>query len=77
MDVLNPWTCSVSDFVNRKSCKGIHLFDYASEMKCRDSNGFVSCICAKCGKGFKADCGVNLGEHGRLIPLYQYGIFYG
>ena len=67
---------SIESLINSKSCRSGHLFDYRSEMKSRDADGLVSCRCARCGKEFKASCGVNLSSFGKLAPLYQYGVMY-
>lgn len=74
--MINYYTASVKDLIEIKTCKDGHLFDYWSEMISRDESGFVHCRCARCGKDFKADCGVNLGKFGRLAPLHQYGAMF-
>lgn len=51
----------------RKPGKCAHEFDYMTDMTGRDEAGQVSCRCHKCGKVFKAECGLDLP--GCLVQL--------
>lgn len=59
-----------------KHCIAGHLFDYWSEMSGRDAQGKVHCRCARCGKMFTVDYGLQLSDFGVMAPLYQYGVMY-
>lgn len=56
--------------------KSGHLFDYANYVDMHRVNMMVKCRCARCGRMFVVDYGLQLQQYGDLMPLYQYGVMF-
>ena len=60
--------------------KSGHLFDYANDVDMQGrshlTNMMIKCRCARCGRMFVVDYGLQLQQYGNLMPLYQYGVMF-